>query len=162
MVFGKLKTVGVDPKLHELLKHEAARSSEASGRHVSVREWLWYAMDQRNEALAENEQLRAENEYLRQQLENVETDAEYRQKVEDRALDGIQEIIAYTAEIVELADKTAVEVDALAQGNEDAQKSVDAQKLVIALRNNIFARRVQMNEDANKLKDQIKVVGKHE
>ena len=156
MVFGKLKTIGVDQKLHEHLKQEAARTSEASGRHVSVREWLAYA-------LLERINLADENEQLRQQLENVDLNAEYKKKlneevaaIENRALAGTQKIVAYTAEIVELAEETAKEMDALARDNEDAQKSVDAQNLVIALRNNIFTRRVKMNEDADKMQDQFK------
>ena len=45
--------IKVDRELHKLLKFESKRSSEASGRHVSIREWISTALDERLKALDE-------------------------------------------------------------------------------------------------------------
>ena len=60
MVLNKLKMIGVGSELHKYLKTEAVKSTKVSGRHVSIGEWLHYALLERIESQAEVERLTAQ------------------------------------------------------------------------------------------------------
>ena len=80
--------IKVDRELHKLLKFESKRSSEAAGRHVSIREWLVYALDERLKSLDEIDRLKAQGNDLSRdekfRVELVNAEAKLQKKYGDR------------------------------------------------------------------------------
>ena len=156
MVLNNLKMVAVDRELHDFLKQLAAKTSAEAGRNIPIREVIGHGFTQGENALQENKR-------LRQQLENVDLDEEYKKKfnqeiiaLENRAVDKTQELVEYLGEILGLMEETAEKIDAL------ASDSVEAQKLVLVLKQGIFARKQKMFENAGELVDHIRIAGKNE